>query len=578
MERIRHFFRALFVPRELKPISRLEVWSKKLSPSDWMIVSILGIVMAFGALAALATVSSSLAIEVPARGGTFTEGLIGAPRFINPLLAVSDTDRDITALVFSGLMKAEPDGSFVSDLAESFSLSEDKRTYTFTIKDGAQFHDGSLVTADDVAFTVRAAQNPDIKSPRRANWEGVEINVLDEHNISFTLKSPYAPFIANTTLGILPRHIWGNISAEEFPFNSFNTEPVGSGPYEVSSVKKNASGIPTEYHFSAFTGGVRTPYISTLIFTFYSNSEELELALQQGSVKSAHSVSPAEASRTQMTHEAVFARVFGVFFNQNQNEIFAEQNVRAALDVVLDKQSIVDTVLSGYGSVIYEPLPPDSTSGHINPLSHEERLSEARALLDRAGWKQGEDGIYTKTVKKDTRRLSFSITTGNAPELKKAAELVANEWRTLGAEIEVKFFEQNDLNLEVIRPRKYDALLFGLVVGRELDLFAFWHSSQRNDPGLNIALYANSATDKALESARAESDPEKRLDFLHEAAHQIADETAAVFLYAPYFVYTTPSDVSGITLGTVASPSDRFMSVEDWYLKTENVWSIFTNN
>ncbi len=579
MESLRAFLRSLGKHRTFGPFVRLEAKAAALSPSDWLVVSALGAIMGLAAFAMLASVSTALTVEVPAHGGTYIEGVEGTPRFINPLLAISDTDRDLTALVFSGLLKANPDGSFAPDIAASYTESDDKRTYTFTLRSDAQFQDGTPVTADDVVFTVNAAQNPEMKSPRRPNWEGVEVAATDPHTVTFTLKAPYAPFLENMTLGILPSHIWKGVTAEEFPFNNFNTHPIGSGPFSVESVKQNGSGIPTEYHLRAFGNAIRPPFIDRFILKFYANTGALTDALNRGDVEAAHSLNPTNVNVSTVVNEAVFTRVFGVFFNQNQNALFADAALRGALSQAVDKEEIVSIVVSGYGSPIGGPLPPEgvaSTTG--DSLSKEGRIASARDTLTRAGWKLGTDGIFTKTVKKQTTRLAFSLATSNTPELKRAAELVAADWKSLGADVELKFFEQNDLNQEVIRPRKYDALLFGLVVGREPDLFAFWHSSQRIDPGLNIGLYANSDVDKKLEQARAESDPTRRRADTKSAADLIAKETAAVFLYAPHFVYLTPGSVHGIVLPSIETPSDRYMNVDEWYVKTERVWPFLTKN
>lgn len=583
MNRLRAFLRVLLEHRSILAIDNLEKRTSFLTPSDWFVVGTLGIVMALAAGTLLAAVSLALTVEVPTKGGTYTEGLIESARFVNPLLALSDTDRDLTALIFSGLLKSNPDGSLSPDLASSYSVSENNLTYTFVLSEQARFHDGTPVTANDVAFTIRQAQNPDIKSPRRADWEGVTVTVVDSKTVTFTLKSPYAPFLENTTLGILPKHVWGAISAEEFPFSSLNGEPVGSGPYFVSSVKRNSSGIPTEYHLEVNAESSRVPYISHMVFKFYSNTEELQNALTEGAVQAAHSIATPHTFNSSKMNEAIFGRVFGVFFNQNQNGIFSEIPVRKALDAAVDKQALVSTVLGGHGSVIDGPLPPDSVESALPArLSEQARIETAQAILTKAGWKLGADGIFAKTVtvkkKKTTKQLSFALSTSNVPELKSAAEMVAADWKALGAKVEVKFFDQNDLNVSVIRPRKYDALLFGLVVGRDLDLFAFWHSSQRNDPGLNIALYANIATDKKLEALRTESDPEVRLQKASSIGKDISADTAAVFLYAPHFLYITPPQLSGMTLGTIATPSDRFLSVDQWYLTTERIWPIFGAN
>lgn len=546
------------------------------SPSDWLVASLFSGMLVLGAAILFVHASLAVSVEVPRPGGIHREGVIGTPRFINPLIATSEVDRDLTTLVYGGLMKHTPQGSVVPYLAKEYQVSEDGLQYTFVLNDSIFFHDGSPITAEDVVFTVQAAKNPDIKSPRRANWEGVEVVAIDEKTVAFTLRAPYALFLENTTMGILPKALWEGVSAEEFPFTDLNTNPVGSGFYRVESIKKNSSGVPVSYTLrSAPTGPVR-PYITRIVFSFYPNTEELERAYLAREVDAAHSLVPP-TERGSVLEEAVFARIFGVFFNQNQQELFANEVVRRALDRVLDKRALIATVVNGYGSPLSGPLPPQSVvREEADTLSLEERRTLASELLERDGWERGEDGVYEKTVNKETRRLSFSLATSNAPELKAAAETVAESWRALGAEVNLQFFDQNDLTLEVLRPRAYDALLFGLVVGRELDLFAFWHSSQRNDPGLNIALYANITTDKLLETARNDLSPEVRRDSALRAAEEIANEVAAIFLYAPHFTYAHAPELRGVRLTAVATPSDRFLGVESWYLNTERVWNIFT--
>ncbi|MDE2078828.1 MAG: peptide ABC transporter substrate-binding protein [Patescibacteria group bacterium] len=583
MESVRAFLRALFKRRTIPALSRFEAKFSFFTPSDWLVVATLGIIMALAAGVLLAGVSLSLTTEVPVRSGIYTEGVVGTPRFVNPLLAISDTDRDLSALVYSGLMKQNPDGTLSPDLAEKYTVSGDGLTYTFTLNPNARFQDGTPVTAEDVAYTVREAQNPDVKSPLRANWEGVAVAVVDPHMVTFTLQQPYAPFLADTTLGILPEHLWAGVTAEQFPFSTLNQRPIGSGPYRVDSVVQSSSGIPTEYHLSAFTSGTRTPYIQNFVFKFYTDTPSLQLAVTQGAVDGAYGVNPSSEQSGHTVNEAILDRVFGVFFNQSQNPVFADQAVRKALDTAVDKNAIVSKVLNGYGAVIDGPLPPQTVgTNQTGTTTEAERIQAAQTILEAAGWKRGTDGVYEKTTtvnkKKQTMRLEFSLATSNVDELKQTANLVAADWNALGASVTVQFFNQNDLTTDVIRPRKYDALLFGLVVGREYDLYPFWHSSQKDDPGLNIALYANSSVDKLLEDARTAGDLATREAKASSAAQTISSETAAVFLYTPYFVYLAPSSAKGISFGTIDTPSDRFENIDEWYLSTERVWPVFLTN
>lgn len=547
-----------------------------LTSGDWLVLSALGIVLAVGIVWAAAELSYSFTSEVPAKGGAYQEALIGTPRFVNPVLAISDADRDLVALMFSGLMRARPDGTLEPDLASGYTLSEDGRTYTFTLRDDVRFHNDMPVTAEDVAFTVSLAKNPILKSAKRANWEGIEVAVIDEHTVSFTLKEPYALFLENTRLGILPKYLWGEVAVEEMPFSTLNVEPVGTGPYRLDKLVTTAAGIPTEIRLTAFSGGGREPYIEHITLKFYPDAEALGAALQGDPSLGAHSLPPALFPRHALK-EAVMGRVFSVFFNHNQNELFADIVVRRALDASLDKKELVSTLIGGYGSPVSEPLPPASIEQET-AVRTDDPLAKAAEILERNGWERGEDGIYEKTEKKITKRLSFSLVTGTAPELRAAGEYVADTWRELGADVSLAFFEASDLQQQVIRPRKYDALLFGEVVGRGADLFAFWDSSQRNDPGLNIAQYTNTSVDKLLRDARTNPNEEARQVDIEEAAATIAEEVAAVFLYSPHFIYLVPEKLSGIHLGTVVTPSDRFLTVHEWYLVTERVWPFLSRN
>jgi peptide/nickel transport system substrate-binding protein len=553
------------------PLAR-EIQKFPFTPSDWVVIGILTVIALAAVVWFFSAVSYRFTTEVPAKGGTYAEGIVGTPRFINPLLAISDADRDLVQLTFAGLLHAVPDGTLVPDIAENYSVSEDGRTYTFTIRKDATFHDGTPITAEDVAFTVAMAQNPAIKSPKRANWEGVMITIVDAQTISFTLKDPYAPFLSNATIGILPKHLWANVSAEEFPFSTLNTQAVGEGPYRIDSITTNAAGIPNTIALSAFTQAVRVPYISHIKLSFFSDTTALHEAMTRDASLSGHTVDPSDLD-SHVMNEAILGRVFGVFFNQNQNDLFANKAIRSALDTALDKQALVSTLIHGYGSPIGGPLPPEAvTAPQAEDKTPEERLQAASDILTKDGWTKGDDGVFVKKTKKSQARLQFTLATANAPELKAAAEAVAATWRSLGVDVTTQFFEQNDLQQGVIRPRKYDALLFGEVVGRDLDLFAFWDSSQRNDPGLNIALYTNAKVDTLLERARTEETLADRRATTEDAATIISDEVAAVFLYSPHFVYLTPKNLSGLELGTIASPSDRFLNVTDWYVSTERVW------
>lgn len=529
-------------------------------------------------------VNKEFLVEVPLRGGNLVEGVVGNPRFINPVLAMSEADRDLTTLVYSGLVRKNSNGEIVNDLAEDVSISTDSLTYTVRLRPDAVFHDNEPVTSDDVEFTIKKILNPALRSPLFGNWSSVAIHKIDEHTISFTLKKPYAPFMEILTVGILPKHIWNNVSDDEFYFSQFNSLPIGSGPYKIDVVERNSGGIPDYYDLTPFekaVGGV--PFIEHLVFRFYPNENGLLDAYDSGEIESMGGISPQNAIALKKSGGEVVAaplpRVFGVFFNQNQSGVLLNKEVRRALDLATPKESIVENVLLGYATPIDGPLPAGVypwTSRRATTTDYEERFAMAQNILSNAGWERNpESGILEKKSRTGTLTLSFSISTGNAPELKAVAAELAEAWQKLGASVDVLLFETGDLNQNVIRPRRFDALLFGEMVGRDVDMYPFWHSSERNDPGLNIALYANSSVDKKLENIRTTVDPVQKEALLHEFDEEIRSDIPAVFLYTPSFLYTIPDKIHALSLGNIATPKDRFQDIRDWYIETNKVWKIF---
>ncbi len=582
ISRIRAMSAPLFRTIAPTKLASLEAIPPTFSPAEKVLWWFLVVCLFGSSFFVLNNLSAYTMTEVPDYGGNLTEGIVGAPRYVNPLLAISDADRDMTALVYSGLMRATPEGALIPDLAESYHVSEDGLAYTFTLRQNAYFHDGEPVTADDVILTVVRAQDPALKSPKRPNWDGVSVEKIDERTVRFTLRQPYAPFLENTTIGILPKHLWGNLTTEEFALSPLNTEPIGSGPLRVSSMSRAKSGTPENYALVPFTRyALGTPYLSQLNVHFYASEDALIAAWEAGDIESVSGVSFSRLSellaRNAHILTAPLPRVFALFMNQNQAPIFSHKEVREALDRALNKEQIVEEVLAGYGSVIKSPIPP-GIPGYQSVAEEKTDEKTAADILTEAGWnKNSESGIWEKASSKKGQpqeTLAFSLSTSNAPELKAAAELVQKQLRAFGANVDLKIFETSDLNQNAIRPRKYDALLFGEIVGRDLDFFAFWHSSQRNDPGLNVALYTNSDADKLLESGRATADLKKRLETYRAFEKKVADDVGAIFLYTPDFIYIIPPRFKRVKLGLVTTPSERFANVYEWHVETNRVWNV----
>ena len=544
------------------------------------VLAVLLLVFFVGLLGLWVELQKKFAEVVPVEGGTLREGVVGTPYLVNPILASTDADRDLTMLVYAGLMKSDGKGELEPELAESFAVSDDGLSYAFKLKENLYWHDGETLTSDDIVFTIGLAKNPATKSPIRANWEGVEIEATDRSTIIFRLKKPYAPFLENTTLGILPKHVWKNAAPEQFGLSEFNRQPVGAGPYYVKKVNRNSAGIITAYELKSFGEyALGKPLIPKIELFFYNSEAEMVAAFEQGALNSLGSLSTTASQKIRRSGFEIktmtLPRIFGVFFNQNKSEALRNPAVRTALDMAVDKSALVRDVLGGFGAELNGPVPP-GIIGEKEEIA-EFNPEEAGSALEKDGWKYSEEkGTLTKKLKNKTEQeLSLTISTANAPELVKTAELVKNMWQAIGVKTEIRLYEIGDLNQSVIRPRDYEGLLFGQVVGRDPDPFAFWHSSQRNDPGLNIALYANKTVDGILESARTINNTENREKKYGEFVAEIKKDKPAIFLYSPYYLYLVSKRLNVPETTIITTPAERFSNVNEWYLYTTRVWKIF---
>lgn len=561
-----------------------------LRPTERLIFLVFSVLFVLSSLYLLDTLNKKYSVERPVQGGSYTEGVVGFARFINPVLSYTDADRDMVALLYSGLLIPSTDGELTGNIAESWEMSDDGLEYTFNIKDDLTFHDGTPLTTDDIEFTIEKMRDPLIKSPKIDIWNGVKVEKISITQIKFILQKPYAPFLENLTFGILPLHLWKDIDAQIFDVHSLNREPVGSGPFMIKKTFKDSEGIYQHYDLAPFKSyALGQAYIKNFRVKFYKNEQEAFDAYKDGSIDALGGVTADLAESIKNDNktfiESPLPRIFALFFNQNKSTVLLNREVRQALNVSANRVDIINDVLSGWGTPESGPVPfalssEDGMTSNSDQLQQSKSLiEEGRQILIAKGWKIGEDGVFEKEItsgkSKSIQKLSFSISTSDVPELKRSAEMLKETWTKLGADVTLEIFEPSDLTQRVIRPREYQALLFGNIIGRDLDLYPFWHSSERNDPGLNISLYTNIKADKALETLRSTSDEAKIIEARKIFQTEVQNDIPAVFLFSPNYIYATNGNVKNIKLSKMTSVSERFSNVHQWYTETERVWKMF---
>jgi len=624
----------------------------------------------------------------PTRGGNHIEGVIGQPRFINPIYANSDVDRDLVQLIFSGLMKYGDNLQIVPDLVQRYEIEQDGKVYKFYLKENVFWQDKIPLTADDVIFTIKTIQNQDYKSPLRANWVGVDVEKISDLGIKFSIRQPYSAFLENCTVKILPEYIWKDISPENFPLEIYNLKPVGSGPYKLKEIKQDKENqiesltlVPNSLYFD------KNPYLSEIKFLFFNKEEELIKKAKNGKIKGFSVSSFKNPGEKWQVYHLSLPRYFAVFFNQDKSKTLAEEKVREALNYGTDKKEIVNKILNPVRDsedkekvqkehisngvnlqdsaiveteIVHSPILPEFYGFNPPTFIYEFDLEKAKSILEEAGYKDGnQDGFREKIIEKEpafqfksdlklkangkevqelqkclakfpdiypegevtgyfgqktktavinfqekyaaeilepwgftsgtglvsetTRKklnevcfrepienipLKFSLTTVDQPQLVEVANLLKQQWEALGVEIEIKKFPISQLEQDFIKARDYESLLFGEVLGAIPDLFPFWYSSQKRDPGLNLAGYENEKADKLLEEIRKSLDPNIRAEKLVLFQDILIKESPAIFLYSPDYIYWVSKEIKGLNVKKITDPSKRFSNIENWYIRT----------
>lgn len=597
MHKFISFIKEFHLPKKQELVKSLASFSKK----EFYIFVSITVIALLAMLIILNQLNNKLLIDVPMKGGSITEGIIGMPTLVNPVLALSDADKDLTSLVYSGLMRRQSDGTFIPDLAKSYTISPDGLIYTFNLKKDAKFQDGYPVTADDVIFTIDKIKDPLIKSPRMG-WNVVIATKKDDYTVVFTLNKSYISFMDNMTIGILPSHIWKEVKDTEFSISPYNIKAVGSGPYKIKSVIKNKDGIPQEYELKSFSDFILgNPNIKNVTIKSFSNEKDLIKELLSGSIDQAGNITAINASNfinsNHNINTTTLPRIFGMFYNSTNNKIFSDPNVLKAFNYALNKKEIIDKVLYGYGTTIESPIPETILKNKNNISAF--NVNSANELLNKSGWILGPDGFRTKggitTVAKTKKvgkktlttnvkvdngpivNLEFSLTTGDTPELRNATLIIKDQLEKIGVKVNIeKVYEMGPLN-QVIRNREYEALFFGQIINHESDLFSFWHSSQTKDPGLNISMYTNTKTDKILDDAQKTISAEERINKYKIFVEEFNKSLPALLIYSPKYLYITSNTLNNTNLNTLINPSDRFASIYTWYANKDRVWKIFSN-
>lgn len=507
-----------------------------------------------------------------AKGGSYTEGVLGTFTNASPLYASGAADSSVSRLVFAGLLKYDNNSQLVPDLAESWKVDKNATTYTVKLKPGLTWHDGQPLTAHDVAFTFKLIQNPDTRSYLESSWRDIKITEVNDLTVSFTLANKFTPFPHSLTTGIVPKHVLGSVSPDQMRSSNFNTiKPVGAGPFRLDEVQVEGESKDREERvgltpFDGYHGG--EPNIERFVIKTFKDEDSMIAEYEQKQIDAMVGLAtlPDQLSLDISTLEytpQLLGQVM-VFFKTSEPPLNS-QKIRSALVLAVDKRQVMSKVPYPLAQ-IDQPLLQSHIGYSKSAAQRTNNLKQAGIILDKLGWKKNpETGLRTKNGK----TLKFNLVSRTNTEYSAVIQGLQEQWKELGVDVQVVLQGEQELQSTVAQ-HSYDALLYAVSIGPDPDVFAYWHSSQadvRSATRLNFSEYESEIASQSLEAGRTRSDDKTRAVKYSAFVRQWQKDVPALALYQPRFLYVVRAPLHGFDVKSVVIASDRYSTVDDWAVK-----------
>ncbi len=539
----------------------------------WLFVFVL---IAAGLVVQIVNLRSYYQVWQPIPGGRFSEGITGTFTTANPLYAVSDVDTAVSRLLFASLLTYDSQNHLVGDLAESWSADPGGRIYTVRLRSNLVWQDGQPLTSEDVAYTYRTIQNPDARSPLFSSWQGVKVTVIDSRVLTFTLPNPLSSFPTSLTNGIVPKHVLQSVDPIDLRSVSFNTsDPIGAGPFRWGTIGVSGIGDNTESQISLVPFGqywAGAPKLVAFDVSVFANKNNMLQAYQNQELTAIAGLDAVPGSIHSHGGSYIYnlSLTAGVYvFFRTTSPLLNDPKVRQAL-VLAANPAAARSALGYKVTAVDEPLLAGELGYDSSLQQVANNPSQAGALLDAAGWHLDANNMRTK----DGKELAFTLVTPEAADNHAVASVLQKEWRGVGVSVQIVSKQPADmqatLSSHLNDPNSYDALLYGISIGVDPDVYAYWDSSQndlRSVSQLNFSEYKSAAADLALEAGRTRLDPIIRVAKYRAFLQAWQQGTPALALYQPRFLYISHVSIAGLTDGMVINSDDgRFANVQDWMI------------
>jgi peptide/nickel transport system substrate-binding protein len=510
-------------------------------------------------------------------GGIYNEGLQGRFTNANPIYATSDVDTTVSRLIFAGLFSYDDQGKLVGDLASSYSVDARGTTYTVHLKPRLTWQDGRPLTSSDVLFTYQLIQNPDTQSPLQNSWTGITVTAPDPQTVVFKLPNILASFPSNLTNGIVPRHLLASIPPSDMRSADFNTvNPIGAGPFTWQAIQVTGNGDPDTtgeqiglVPFAGYQGG--KPKLQKFVVQVFATDAQLVSAFKGNQLTAAEGLTDLPAGlagdRSVMQHSLILRAANMVFFKTSAG-VLAQQPVRQALVQATNVPAIIKQL--GYPTrEVREPLLLGQLGYDPSLAQPSFDLAAAKATLASNDWLPGPDHILAKAG----QPLSFTLTAADTSEDQLVTRLLQEQWSQLGVKLNVQLLDPIDFQSSLTY-HNYDAILNGISIGTDPDVFVYWDSSQadvRSANRLNLSEYKNPTADTALEAGRTRLDPALRVIKYKPFLQAWQQDLPSLGLYQPRVLYLTNGQVSGLSDNAINTPPDRFANVQNWEIRQAKV-------
>lgn len=545
----------------------------------WQLIIILVAGLIVGLLLLSEQTGFRLVSPLPARGGIYTEGIVGRLQRLNPVLDYyNQADRDVDRLIFSSLIKFDAKGLPVTDLAEDFGVSFDGLSYNFEIRENANWHDGIPVTADDVLFTIEMMRDPDSVLPQdlKRFWSNIDINVLSDKALQFRLEEPFAPFMDYLAFNILPRHLLGGMSYSEMISSEFNIKPVGSGPYRFNTLLVEGGEIQgvsllanTEYYG-------QEPFLQEFVFRYFPDVETAFNAYLQGNVNGIGELNEAvivDALKNPglSVYSLVRPEITMVLLNLGNDSLpfFQDKEIRRALLLGLDRKGMIDRILNGQGLIADVPLLASSWAYYTGNQRVDQNVDSARKILIEAGYVLEQEGAGVR--RKNGTALAFSLVHPDDDYHTRLAESIKADWEKLGVGVDLRAVPYDALVLDHLQPLTYQAALIDINYYRspDPDPYPFWDMSQQTG-GQNYAQWEDKVISQYLKEARVSLDVEERSRLYRNFQVIFTEELPALPLFYPVYNFAIDDSIQGVRVGPMFDSSDRFWNVSEWFLLAQS--------